>query len=109
MNRRDLTRYTGEREKQALNILRTPNVAVPDYQQAMRVLGQTLGRIIPVDGQTLVVSTSEDADYLAKGCIESLKTREVAYKLAVFWNHHYTLPNGESVAPILNRYLQPGY
>ena len=109
MNRRDLTRYTGEREKQALNILRTPNVAVPDYQQAMRVLGQTLGRIIPVDGQTLVVSTSEDADYLAKGCIESLKTREVTYKLAVFWNHHYTLPNGESVAPILNRYLQPGY
>ena len=109
MNRRDFTHYAGEREKDALEVLRTPNVAVPDYQQAMRALGRTLGQIIPVDGQTLVVSTSEDADYLAKGCIESLKAREVAYKLAVFWNHHYTLPNGESIAPILNRYLQPGY
>ena len=109
MNRRDFTHYAGEREKDALEVLRTPNVAVPAYQQAMRALGRTLGQIIPVDGQTLVVSTSEDADYLAKGCIESLKAREVAYKLAVFWNHHYTLPNGESIAPILNRYLQPGY
>ena len=84
MNRRTLTDYAGEGEKDALEVLRTPNVAVPDYQQAMRVLGQTLGQIIPVDEPTLVVSTSEDADYLAKGCIESLKTREVAYKLAVF-------------------------
>lgn len=109
MNRRELTHYAGEREEQALNILRTPDVAVPAYQQAMHDLGQTLGQIIPVDGQTLVVSTSEDADYLAKGCIESLKMRGATYKLAVFWNHHYTLPNGESVAPILNRYLQPGY
>ncbi len=85
------------------------------YQAAMLSLGKHLGRAILKEnntdslGQVLVVSTAEDADYLTQGLIDSLFPEPDSYKLAVFWNHHYSLSSGESVAPIVNKYIDAEY
>lgn len=82
-----------------------------EYQAAMRELGKQLGNIvgaeIPSDRRCLVVSTAEDADYLANGVMESLEHKHETLA-AVFWNNHYSIKNS-SVAPIVHQYIQPGF
>ncbi|GAB2788279.1 hypothetical protein GCM10027040_13100 [Halomonas shantousis] len=86
------------------------------YQDAMHVLGELLGQSLLSRGalsqskNILVVSTAEDADYLASGVMDSLsKVHKV--RCAVFWNNHYSLPSNEkeSIAPVVNSYYQDGY
>lgn len=99
--------------KQKLNTLIDKGVSVPAYQEAMTVLGAKLAEKsmsrVSCDDNLLLVSTSEDADYLTTGYADYLEKHGVRHKVAVFWNHHYSLPSGESVAPIVNRFLQTGY
>lgn len=81
------------------------------YRQAMFRLGSSLGEIvdgmIPSDRRCLVVSTAEDVDFLATGVIQSLVPQRRT-RLAVFWNNYMRLSGG-AIAPIVHRYLQPGY
>ncbi|TVU67216.1 hypothetical protein [Cobetia crustatorum] len=84
------------------------------YQYQMERLGFLLGKSMR-DGKSLasaktvlVVSTAEDADYLASGVIKALK-KKYSVKFAVFWNNHYSLENKSSIAPVINTYYEPGY
>ena len=108
--------FTHTKPVSAALALLTPNSGVAAYQQAMIQLGHDLGqqfvaitKMKDILENLLVVSTAEDADYLTSGFLQALSENSVTYKLAVFWNDHYALPNGESVAPIINSYLQDNY
>ncbi len=82
------------------------------YQLTMIKLGAKLGTILdkklPKESSCLVASTAEDADYLTQGILNSLKPSHKTMA-AVFWNNHYKIPDGESVAPVVHQYLEPGY
>lgn len=99
--------------KQKLATLIDKNVSVSNYQEAMTVLGSKLAESsmnqINNTDNLLLVSTSEDADYLTTGYSNYLDKHGINYKIAVFWNHHYSLHTGKSIAPIVNRFLQKGY
>lgn len=108
-NPRIYTDFATPKVKKHLNTLITDKISTEEYQNAMFALGQELGKLQTThnqDEQLLVVSTSEDADYLTSGYIDSLEKKGINYKIAVFWNHHYSLKNGDSVAPITNSYIQ---
>ena len=109
-NPRTYTNFATPKVKKHLNTLITDQIPIKEYQDAMFALGQELGSNLQIaqnqDKQFLVVSTSEDADYLTSGFIDSLEERGINYKIAVFWNHHYSLKSGDSVAPIINSYIQ---
>lgn len=82
------------------------------YQQAMGVLGAELGAVLSKNisrsESCLVASTAEDADFLSQGVIDALAESGHSVKTAVFWNNHYQIPGG-SVAPIVHKYLEPGF
>lgn len=87
---------------------------VTGYQKAMYTLGRLLGEALSqrpslAKAKTvLVVSTAEDADFLASGVMAALKaSHDIRY--VVFWNNHYALPNSDSIAPVVNSYYQEGY
>ena len=81
------------------------------YQETMTQLGVAFGQIlgdkIDSSSKCLVAATAEDADYLASGLIDGLKPRH-EIMAAIFWNNHYSIGNS-SVAPIVHKYLQPGF
>lgn len=84
------------------------------YRKIMKELGEQLGSALESKSQlqsaakVLVVSTAEDADFLASGVIQALKSKyDVCF--AVFWNNHYALSDSSRVAPIVNSYYQEGY
>lgn len=109
---RSYSTYAGELARKNLSLLLSSAKNPQVYQQAMTNLGQELGRFlapsVPFGSKCLVVSTAEDADYLASGVrssiIDSFDTKAV-----VFWNNHYALPTGVSVAPIVHRFMEKGY
>ncbi|MGL1813374.1 UNVERIFIED_CONTAM: hypothetical protein GPA08_19455 [Serratia marcescens] len=109
---RRFSQYASADAKAALQSLLKSNVNPEEYQAAMKQLGLMLGDIlsplIPNSAKCLVVSTAEDADYLSRGVLDGLKSHHLA-KTAVFWNNHYSLENGISIAPIVHKFLEPGY
>lgn len=82
------------------------------YSGEMFKLGSLLGKLlsdkISQSESCLVASTAEDADFLGRGIYDSLK-REHKTKAAVFWNNHYQIPGGSSIAPVVHKFLEPGY
>ncbi|CAO1669341.1 hypothetical protein NYA30BAC_04035 [Halomonas sp. NYA30] len=97
------------------DLLNTSNSRdIQGYQTAMYNLGNLLGEDLAkspglASAKTvLVVSTAEDADFLASGVIKALShSHDIRY--AVFWNNHSSLPNNKSIAPVVNSYYQDGY
>lgn len=83
-----------------------------DYQDSMTVLGRLLGKrvnsLLPKDEICGVVSTAEDADFLSNGVIEAISPSH-SVKAAVFWNNHYKSLVGVTVAPVVHKYVQPGF
>lgn len=83
------------------------------YQQDMTTLGVQLVKVfedkLKHSDRVLTVSTAEDADYLLSGIRQQLSSSNIKTKLAVFWNNHYALSSGQSVAPIINKYIEPDY
>jgi len=81
------------------------------YQDTMVKLGQYLGQKLSEEivdtAKCLVASTAEDADYLSKGVLNEIGKRHDTFA-AVFWNNHYSVDGG-SVAPIVHKFLQPGF
>jgi hypothetical protein len=86
-----------------------------EYRTHMTVLGELLASytvtLLPHQSnkETLIISTAEDADFLQRGVAKILHDQNIPTKLAVFWNHHYQLPNRTSVAPIVHKFIQSGY
>ncbi|MDC9613767.1 hypothetical protein PSI19_07670 [Xenorhabdus khoisanae] len=112
INNRSFSQYTDDKAKIALNRLLEDQINPDEYRAVMKQLGCFLGHVlspfIPKTDKCLVVSTAEDADYLSRGVLDSLKEDHEA-KTAVFWNNHYLLKDGVSVAPIVHKFLEPGY
>lgn len=83
------------------------------YQQDMTILGIQLAKIferkLNCSDKVLTVSTAEDADYLLSGIRKQLSSSNFRMKLVVFWNNHYSLSSGQSVAPIIHRYVESDY
>lgn len=86
-----------------------------EYRTHMTALGELLASntatLLPHQSnkETLIISTAEDADFLQRGVASVLHDQNIPTKLAVFWNHHYQLPNRTSVAPIVHKFIQSGY
>ncbi|HFO1274203.1 TPA: hypothetical protein ACGB4W_001148 [Pseudomonas aeruginosa] len=108
---RGYSRFANEVAKNALEGLLKATGAPTQYQSTMKELGHYLGEALNkelAEGTTcLVASTAEDADYLSSGVMQSLQKKHETLA-AVFWNNHYSIPGG-SVAPIVHRYVQPGF
>lgn len=81
--------------------------SVDAYREGMRALGQDLGTrlrdALPPEGDILVVTTVEDADFLSAGVLEALPS-ERRVKLFCYWNERDTVRN---LAPIVSRYEEP--
>lgn len=84
---------------------------VDQYRQVMTGLGQELGRAVvpqlPSREGLVLICTNEDADFLARGLLETLKAANCQVSLACFWNDRVHLGWGEDRAPILRRYVEP--
>lgn len=84
-----------------------------NYQRNMIHLGELLASTfvnkLSKNHKVLAISTAEDADYLLTGVLNKLAENEVQTSVAVFWNHHHSLEDKQSVAPILHHYIQSGY
>lgn len=110
---RKFTEFATERVQTWLSEIADRSTSVESYRRIMTCLGYELGKLFPLVSDSpekvLIVATSEDADYLVTGYINALKEYGIDYKLAIFWNHHYSLPNGSSVAPITQRFIQNGF
>jgi len=109
--KRAYSRFADQTAISALRDLLASTKAPAQYQSAMRFLGQRLGEelngLLPNNAKCLVASTAEDADYLSSGVLEALQVKHNTHA-AVFWNHHYSIHSG-SVAPVVHKYLQPGF
>jgi uracil phosphoribosyltransferase len=71
-------------------------------------MGKELSKKLDPSKSYCVASTVEDADFLSKGIIEGLKGVVKSVYLVCFWNDRMSV-NGQSVAPIYNRYLDEGF
>lgn len=80
-----------------------------DYRRTMQRLGEDLGRrvaaMLPDRGKCMLVCTVEDADFLARGFLETVDVDRVV--LRCFWNERRRSDNAE-LAPIIRRYVEPG-
>lgn len=72
-----------------------------------RRMGNDLSKKLDSSKAYCVASTAEDADFLTKGVIDGLKSTVKSVYLACFWNDRLSV-NGNSVAPIYNKYLEEG-
>lgn len=83
------------------------------YREHMKELGKLLAESLVQDlnksENCLIISTAEDADFLQAGVESVLKQNQISTKLAVFWNNHYQLPTKGSVAPIVHKFIEPGF
>lgn len=98
--------------KKLLESLLIENISAEDYRNNMfeigRHLGETLTKSLDSNKRYCIVATAEDADFLARGIIESLEEHVAALYLTCFWNDRMMI-NEASVAPIYNKYFETGY
>lgn len=109
---RTYSKYADSTAIQLLDQLLACTDAPEQYRNTMYSLGQRLGNNLndKVAGSScMVVSTAEDADFLSKGIIESISKSAQKVYAGVFWNNHYQISKGNSVAPVIHKYLQPGF
>lgn len=107
------------RAKADLGLIADRNTAIGEYRSAFYRLGSSLAERFPLKGlgnNVLLVCTSEDADYLARGILDALTGRPVPpakIALACFWQTRLTAISaasgreGVDVAPIVRRYEEP--
>lgn len=117
---RNIAEPVSRQTKAALNLLIDPHTSSSDYGKAFHKLGRMLAKRLPSEGlgeKVLLVCTSEDADYLARGIVESIKRpkgrRLPPIAFACFWQARFD-PVSEGankkrfeIAPIVKRYEEP--
>lgn len=112
INTRAYSRYAGDVSIKSLHNLLSFTNDPSKYQDTMvdigHFLGEILNQVIPLTSKCLIASTAEDADFLSKGVIDSLRHSHKTFA-AVFWNNHYAVPGAGSIAPIVHKFLQPGF
>ncbi|HEN9559535.1 hypothetical protein [Acinetobacter baumannii] len=113
MNERTYTKIANNLAKAHLQGLLDSKRAPRDYRMHMEELGKLLAESLVVNlkksEKCLVISTAEDADFLQAGVKNVLESNGIQTKIAVFWNNHYQLPSQDSVAPIVHKFIEPGF
>jgi hypothetical protein len=108
---RTYSRFANEFTRNTLSKLLEVAGEPDKYQTVMSELGLRLGEALesslPSGAKCLIVSTAEDADFLTAGVMQALGSNHDVFA-AVFWNNHQQVPGG-SVAPIVHKYVQPGF
>jgi len=115
MMSRQFSEDVSDAGKQYLATLADTTTEVSDYANALYKLGRELGNVLchkigHPDENICVACTVEDADFLAKGVIESLNVCYSQVSLACFWNQRQQLPFAQqtlSIAPIIRKYREP--
>ncbi len=90
-----------------------PNLGVDNYRATMLKLGEKLGEnvvkklSVPNSNDACVVCTVEDADFLAKGVVNTLDMAGMGgrTKLLCIWNERVK-ESGVSIAPITKQYME---
>jgi uracil phosphoribosyltransferase len=112
---RQYTEYANSNDtvSSLLDTLTNTSTSISLYRETMIKIGSLLGRIIATkygnkDHELCLAFTVEDADYLAKGILDSLKQSQQFsdIRVACFWNERIKF-EGISAAPIKRRYLEP--
>lgn len=108
---REFTKYADDSDrdvKSMLNALVDTSTNIEDYRCAFYNLGRSLGTILLsiIDrlhfSSAILACVSEDADWLAKGIMESDGYDDMS--LAVYWTSRLHLASGEDVAPIIRSF-----
>lgn len=85
------------------------------FQRAMHDCGVALGEVMlsglaTVPTRMCVMAPAEDADGIARGVCEYLKSKGVEVRLLCFWSRVERLyEEGVNVAPILRTFAEPGF
>jgi len=106
---RHFSDYTNDIGISNLARLADPSTNAGDYSNALYLLGKELGVILAEqinekNTKLCVACTVEDADFLAKGIIDSLSNLYSDISLACFWNQRQ---QALSIAPIIKKYCEP--
>ena len=95
-----------------MHVLSSPISSEESYRNSFYGLGKALGASLNQYtknsyGKTMLACASEDADWLARGVLESLSQKQVS--LAVFWNERITLDeiNKVEYSQIIKSYIEP--
>lgn len=104
----------GQQAYDLLGALADHDTGPAAYGEAMRglgrLLGETLARQHPLAGRHVCVAfTVEDADYLARGVIETVQQAGAEVTVACFWNRRDKPFDVDwlDIAPIVQEYLEP--
>lgn len=104
---RHFSDYTSEIGVSNLARLADSSTNAQDYSNSLYLLGKELGNVLAeqiTDKNICVACTVEDADFLAKGIIDSLSILSSDISLACFWNQRQ---QALSIAPIIKKYCEP--
>jgi len=106
---RHFSDYTNEIGISNLSRLADSSTNAQDYSSALYLLGKELGIVLAeqINDENIklcVACTVEDADFLAKGIIDSLSDLYSDISLACFWNQRQ---QALSIAPIIKKYCEP--
>jgi len=104
---RHFSDYTSDIGLSNLARLAESSTNAEDYSNSLYILGKELGAVLAeqiTDKSICVACTVEDADFLAKGIIDSLSVLSSDISLACFWNQRQ---QALSIAPIIKKYCEP--
>jgi len=104
---RHFSDYTSDTGISNLARLADSSTNAQDYSNSLYLLGKELGNVLAeqiTDKNICVACTVEDADFLAKGIIDSLSVLSSDISLACFWNQRQ---QALSIAPIIKKYCEP--
>jgi len=112
--KRTYSPFISAQSKQVLSEL-ISGAGYSSYRKSMKNAGSLLAielikseSFSGIDSCT-IASTAEDADFLTSGVDEILeKNLPGRTYSAVFWNNHYQLPTGKSIAPVVHKFIEPG-
>lgn len=110
---RELSKYALENPAIRINLdlLSEPSTNAAAYRSAFFALGKALGKElrekIGPNAKIILACSSEDADWLTNGILESLALHDL--RLAVFWNlRSDTFKDADlTIAPIIKSYMEP--
>ena len=116
MARRIEHKWADSQTEELLELLVNQDTQPPQYREVMYQLGKKLGEILHdefrIDTKKVCIAcTVEDADFLAKGIMDSIQKSGIELFITVFWNQRFK-PNPDndiSVAPIIREFHDVGY
>lgn len=115
MSRKYTTLATNQ-VKEVLDAITEPTLPPDSYKNAMNKLGTFLGEALKekYKGKSFyIVSTTEDADFLAKGLLTKFDLLSIDYSYACYWNERSTISSIDNLefktAPVFKKYEEPNF